>query len=98
MQLSDPAIVLALLLCLLLCESQGLPKPELHIDVGLSAHEQVTCRFKDKEVQKDAKMVSYNVVDKSAKPYVEVEVGGEKKVSSFQFTRADRLPQCRSRL
>ena len=38
------------------------------------------CSFKDKEVQRDAKMVSYKVVDKSAKPYVEVDVAGEKKV------------------
>ena len=38
------------------------------------------CSFKDKEVQRDAKMVSYKVVDKSAKPYVEVDVAGDKKV------------------
>ncbi len=38
------------------------------------------CSFKDKEVQRDAKMVSYKVVDKAAKPYVEVEISGEKKV------------------
>ncbi|CAL5223179.1 g5651 [Coccomyxa viridis] len=38
--------------------------------------------FKDKEVQRDAKMVSYKVVDKSAKPYVEVDVAGEKKTFS----------------
>ena len=40
------------------------------------------CSFKDKEVQRDAKMVSYKVVDKEAKPYIEVEIGGEKKVQS----------------
>jgi hypothetical protein len=40
----------------------------------------VCCSFKDKEVQRDAKMVSYKVVDKGAKPYVEVDVAGEKKV------------------
>lgn len=33
-------------------------------------------------MQRDAKMVSYKVVDKSAKPYVEVDVAGEKKVFS----------------
>ena len=33
-------------------------------------------------MQRDAKMVSYKVVDKSAKPYVEVDVAGEKKVRS----------------
>ncbi len=38
------------------------------------------CRFKDKEVQRDAKMVSYKVVDKAAKPYVEVTISDEKKV------------------
>ncbi|BDA50878.1 Luminal-binding protein 5 [Coccomyxa sp. Obi] len=38
--------------------------------------------FKDKEVQRDAKMVSYKVVDKAAKPYVEVDISGEKKTFS----------------
>ena len=33
-------------------------------------------------MQRDAKMVSYKVVDKEAKPYIEVEIGGEKKVQS----------------
>lgn len=42
----------------------------------------VCCRFKDKEVQRDAKMVSYKVVDKETKPYIEVEISGEKKVRS----------------
>ncbi len=41
------------------------------------------CSFKDKEVQRDAKMVSYKVVDKAAKPYVEVEISGEKKVTGL---------------
>lgn len=40
------------------------------------------CSFKDKEVQRDAKMVSYKVVDKETKPYIEVEISGEKKVRS----------------
>ena len=39
-------------------------------------------RFKDKEVQKDAKMVPYKIIDKGTKPYVEVQVGGETKVIS----------------
>lgn len=39
-------------------------------------------RYSDKEVQRDAKMVSYKVVDKAAKPYVEVEISGDKKVST----------------
>ncbi|KAL3155344.1 Luminal-binding protein 3 [Trebouxia sp. C0009 RCD-2024] len=38
--------------------------------------------FKDKEVQRDAKMVSYDVVDKKGKPNVQVEIGGEKKTFS----------------
>ncbi|DBB16813.1 hypothetical protein WJX82_007315 [Trebouxia sp. C0006] len=38
--------------------------------------------FKDKEVQRDAKMVSYDVVDKKGKPYVQVEIAGDKKVFS----------------
>lgn len=41
-----------------------------------------TCSFKDKEVQRDAKMVSYDVVDKKGKPNVQVEIGGEKKTFS----------------
>ncbi|EIE27137.1 binding protein 1 [Coccomyxa subellipsoidea C-169] len=39
-------------------------------------------KFKDKEVQRDAKMVSYKVVDKAAKPYVEVTISDEKKTFS----------------
>jgi heat shock protein 5 len=38
--------------------------------------------FKDKEVQRDAKMVPYKIVDKAGKPNVEVKVGGETKVFS----------------
>ena len=44
------------------------------------------CSFKDKTVQRDAKMVSYGVVDKSAKPYVEVEVAGSKKVGYYMHS------------
>ena len=43
------------------------------------------CSFKDKEVQKDAKMVPYKIIDKSSKPYVEVKVGGESKVIFIAF-------------
>ncbi|KAK9808266.1 hypothetical protein WJX73_005089 [Symbiochloris irregularis] len=39
-------------------------------------------KFKDKEVQRDAKMVSYKVVDKAAKPYVEVDMAGSTKTFS----------------
>jgi endoplasmic reticulum chaperone BiP len=39
--------------------------------------------FKDKEVQRDRKLVSYNIVDKNGKPYVSAAVsGGEQKVMS----------------
>eukprot|EP00887_Chlorella_sp_A99_P005290 scaffold1.g5290.t1 len=38
--------------------------------------------FKDPEVQRDAKLVSYDIVDKKGKPYVQVDVGGENKVFS----------------
>ena len=40
------------------------------------------CSFKDKEVQRDSKMVSYDVIDKKGKPNVQVEVKGEKKTFS----------------
>ena len=36
----------------------------------------------DKDVQKDKKLVSYSIVDKATKPYVEVVVGGETKTFS----------------
>lgn len=39
-----------------------------------------TRRFDEKDVQRDAKLVSYDIVDKAGKPYVSVDVGGEKKV------------------
>lgn len=39
--------------------------------------------YKDKEVQKDKKLVSYDIVDKNGKPYVSTQVtGGETKVLS----------------
>ena len=39
--------------------------------------------FKDKEIQRDKKLVSYNIVDKNGKPYVSTQVnGGELKVLS----------------
>ena len=39
-------------------------------------------RYNDKDVQKDKKLVSYNIVDRGTKPYIEVEVAGEKKTFS----------------
>lgn len=38
--------------------------------------------FEDKEVQRDAKFLPYKVISKSGKPYVQVEVKGEKKALS----------------
>lgn len=40
--------------------------------------------FKDAEVQRDAKLVSYDIVDKSGKPYVQVNVNGEDKAFSSE--------------
>jgi len=54
--------------------------------------------FKDKEVQRDAKMVSYKVVDKDTKPYIEVEVAGDKKVRRLMVSptaRAAPVPRRR---
>jgi heat shock protein 5 len=39
-------------------------------------------KFNDKEVQLDRKLLSYDVVNKDGKPYIEVEIKGEKKVYS----------------
>ncbi|GMH34920.1 hypothetical protein BSKO_02781 [Bryopsis sp. KO-2023] len=38
--------------------------------------------FQDREVQRDKKLVSYDIVDKNKKPYVSVDIGGKKKVFS----------------
>lgn len=38
--------------------------------------------YYDNEVQRDAKLVSYDITNKEGKPYVEVDVGGKKKVFS----------------
>jgi heat shock protein 5 len=40
----------------------------------------VCCRYEDKEVQRDKKLVSYDITDKQGKPYVKVQVGKEEKV------------------
>ncbi|KIY96078.1 heat shock 70kDa protein 5 [Monoraphidium neglectum] len=39
-------------------------------------------KFEDKEVQRDKKLMSYDIVDKAGKPMVQVDVAGEKKVFS----------------
>ena len=55
-------------------------------------------RFKDKEVQKDAKMVPYKIIDKAGKPYVQVKVGSEEKVTiwpgSFSVSQLLTLFPC----
>ena len=45
-------------------------------------------KFADREVQRDIKMVSYTVVDKDKKPYVQVRTAGE--VLFVAFARAGR--------
>ncbi|KAF0979838.1 hypothetical protein FDP41_000991 [Naegleria fowleri] len=37
-------------------------------------------RFSDTEVQKDAGLLPYKIIDKNGKPYIQVEINGEKKV------------------
>ena len=39
-------------------------------------------RYNDKDVQKDKKLMSYNIVDRGSKPYVEVIINGESKAFS----------------
>eukprot|EP01025_Chloroclados_australasicus_P005511 TRINITY_DN1168_c0_g1_i1.p1 TRINITY_DN1168_c0_g1~~TRINITY_DN1168_c0_g1_i1.p1 ORF type:complete len:659 (+),score=128.91 TRINITY_DN1168_c0_g1_i1:384-2360(+) len=39
-------------------------------------------KYSDKEVQKDKALVSYKIIEKTAKPYVQVEVGDESKTFS----------------
>ncbi|KAG2446797.1 hypothetical protein HYH02_008357 [Chlamydomonas schloesseri] len=39
-------------------------------------------KYEDKEVQRDKKLVSYDIVDRQGKPYVSVDVKGEQKVFS----------------
>ncbi|KXZ42734.1 hypothetical protein GPECTOR_121g434 [Gonium pectorale] len=39
-------------------------------------------KYEDKEVQRDKKLVSYDIVDRSGKPYVSVDVNGEQRVFS----------------
>ena len=53
-----------------------------HAQLALKDVPSPCCSFKDKEVQRDSKLVSYDVVDKKGKPYVSVDVAGESKVFS----------------
>lgn len=43
-------------------------------------------KFNDKEVQMDKKLVSYEITNKDGKPYVEVEIKGQKKLYSPEDT------------
>ena len=44
-------------------------------------------------MQRDAKLVSYDVVEKNTKPYVQVEIGDEKKVRPPAFHMRRRTLQ-----
>jgi heat shock protein 5 len=56
-------------------------------------------KFADKEVQNDKKLLPYTVVNKDGKPYIEVEVKGEKKlyspeeISSFILTKMKQIAE-----
>ena len=50
--------------------------------VRLIVRSSCLCRFSDANVQRDKKLVSYNVVDHNGKPYVKVPVRGEDKTFS----------------
>ncbi|XVE93806.1 hypothetical protein REPUB_Repub01dG0226800 [Reevesia pubescens] len=50
------------------------------------------CRFEDKEVQRDMKLVPYKIVNKDGKPYIQVKIkDGETKVFSPEEIRAMSL-------
>lgn len=53
----------------------------------------VTRSFEDKEVQRDKKLMSYDIIDKQGKPMVQVEVGGQNKVRVRGRIRATRANQ-----
>ena len=40
------------------------------------------CRFTDSSIQQDSKLLSYDIVSEHGKPYVQVDVKGEKKIFS----------------
>lgn len=41
-------------------------------------------------MQRDAKLVSYDIVDKQGKPYVAVDVNGENKVRASNLVAAQK--------
>ena len=53
-------------------------------------------KFADKEVQSDRKLLPYNIVNKDGKPYIEVEIKGEKKVYSPEEISAMILQKMKS--
>ena len=53
-------------------------------------------KFNDKEVQLDRKLLPYDVVNKDGKPYIEVEIKGEKKVFSPEEISAMILQKMKS--
>jgi heat shock protein 5 len=53
-------------------------------------------KFNDKEVQMDKKLLPYEIVNKDGKPYIEVEVKGEKKVYSPEEISAMILQKMKS--
>ena len=53
-------------------------------------------KFNDKEVQLDRKLLPYDVVNKDGKPYLEVEIKGEKKVFSPEEISAMILQKMKS--
>jgi hypothetical protein len=53
-----------------------------------AASDLVTSRYEDKEVQRDKKLVSYDIVDKQTKPYIKVKVNGEDKVRMLCLTES----------
>jgi hypothetical protein len=63
-----------------------LTSPHLNLACNIPAAAAVTnkTRYEDKEVQRDKKLVSYDIVDKQGKPYVKVNIGKEDKVRQFK--------------
>lgn len=53
-------------------------------------------KFNDKEVQLDKKLLPYDIVNKDGKPYIEVEIKGEKKVFSPEEISAMILMKMKS--
>ena len=53
-------------------------------------------KYSDKEVQLDKKLLPYDVVNKDGKPYIEVEIKGEKKVFSPEEISAMILMKMKS--